>query len=545
MFSGARKVPDSYHHFEENGHVVDLAYLKPRDMLNHLLSQYPWALLGGLQPGEHQQLLSTFWRNYRKEHPTHAVFEMAANNEVQLQNTIPLVLHGDGGRTTKKQPLEVVSVCPVLGLDTVHGVLRCTCEDHVIYEGKRKRHPLAQRLNLKNTSYATHFLLCAFPLKKFKSTPGILQSMLKAISENLGEVCRQGLSCNHSGSDYHFSFAVLGLKGDQEWHARCGLLNRTYLNVGCANPIPCCSDCGAGGAGVPFEDISEGAAWRATMYSEAPWDSLPPFASIPFANWSHGDASRFFKRDPFHIFRLGIARNFIGSAIVYLCMQGMFDSPGDRRGMDDRLARAFSAFMLWCAGHSVSPASFRSFSRQKLHLSTAGAFPWMGCKASDTILLLRWLRFFTNLQLQSGISTSMLRILAGGCENGLAFQGIYRHGIWLSNSCREKLMKNAHRFLVSYAKLAAEAYQQNLQLWAMVPKFHSFCHIKVDLEPCREKDYYLNPAVWCCSMSEDFIGRVSRQSRRVSYIKVVESTLMAYKVKARFQLKRLQEARGL
>jgi hypothetical protein len=286
------------------------------------------------------------------------------------------------------------------------------------------------------------------------------------------------------------------------------------------------------------------AAWRATVSQIAPWNVSPPFEPIPFEDWASGEASRWFKRDTFHIFRLGIARNFIGSSLVYLCLQGCFDQPGDGHGMDERLSRAWSNFWLWCDAHSESPAGIRSFSKQKLHIPTVGSFPWVGCKGSDTILLLRWLAFFTKIQLASNQS-STLRIIAGGCDNGLAFQGIYRHGIWLTDSCREKLMKNLQRFVTAYAKLAAEAHAQNLQLWAMVPKIHSLDHVKVDLEYCERKDYTLNPATWDCSMSEDFVGRISRQSRRVSYIKIVESTLMAYKVKCRFLLKRLKEARRL
>lgn len=155
------------------------------------------------------------------------------------------------------------------------------------------------------------------------------------------------------------------------------------------------------------------------------------------------------------------------------------------------------------------------------------------------------MRFFTNLKISAGDANSDLKLIAGACDNGLKFQGIYRHGLLLKNSCREKLMANCQRFTTAYAKLAAPALRQNMQLFAMVPKFHSFDHVKVDLEPCNGQIVYLNPAAWCCSMSEDFIGRVSRQSRRVSYIKVMESTLLAYKVKARFLLGRLKKARGL
>ena len=337
-------------------------------MLEHLLSAYPWVLLGGVQPGEHKELLSSFWKAYRWEHGSHAVYQLAEENKVNLECTIPLALHGDGGRTQKKQPLEVVSMCPVLGLDTLQQPMTCSCENSHTYSGKRKRSPFAQRLNLKNTSYAyaTHFLVFAYPSKKFKKTPGLFQSLLRVMSESLREVCENGLDCNYGGNTYHFNFAILGMKGDQEFHQKTGLLSRSYMNVGYKNPIPCCSDCLAGGPGVPFEDSSLQAVWRSTVCQQAPWNRVPPFEAIQFEDWTSGEASRFFKRDVFHIFRLGIARNFIGSALVLLCFGGYFDD-APPYGIEDRLGRAWANFMLWCAAHSVSPSGIRSFEAEDPH----------------------------------------------------------------------------------------------------------------------------------------------------------------------------------
>ena len=75
----------------------------------------------------------------------------------------------------------------------------------------------------------------------------------------------------------------------------------------------------------------------------------------------------------------------------------------------------------------------------------------------------------------------------------------------------------------------------------MVPKIHAMDHIRVCLEQSSQNQYTLNPAIADCSMPEDFIGRVSRQSRRISYVQIVENTLLAYKVKARFVLQRFKK----
>jgi hypothetical protein len=98
-----RSIPVTYHQFEENGNVVRLPYLRPSDTLRYLLRNEPWLVLGGLRPGqETHQLLSAFWDLYRNEHGSHAVYKMARENKVLLSHTIPVFLHGDGGRTQKK-----------------------------------------------------------------------------------------------------------------------------------------------------------------------------------------------------------------------------------------------------------------------------------------------------------------------------------------------------------------------------------------------------------------------------------------------------------
>lgn len=533
----ALKVPTSYHVFEEDGVTVSLPYLKPTRMLNYLLTDEPWLLLGGLKPGgEARQLLATFWNLYRSEHGSHEVFRMAAENKIRLDQTIPLILHGDSGRTLKKQPLEVLSFRPALGLDTEANILKCKCSQTSTYSGARKSSPMAQRLNNKHSSYLTHFLTCAFPSKKFKSTPGLLMSMLEAMSMDLRVACWDGIAIGNTV--YHV--AILGMAGDFEWHAKTGLLNRSYQNVGHKNFIPCCSECLAGSMQFPFEEVSSNLKWKDSLYRSPPWTELPPFRHIPFTDCNSGEAARFFKKDPFHICRLGIFRNFIGSTIVLLCLEGVFDIQGASRAIQERLARAWMAFTLWCDTHSVSTSGVRSFSKEKLHMPTMGSFPWLGCKGSDSILLLRWLRFLGGLQRVADPASIVFPLIVQATDSALAFQAIHRHGIWLKKSCRKGISRSALGFVQNYARLAHNTYQRQLQLYAMVPKIHSMHHFPVELETSGEH-LACNPALFDCSMSEDFIGRVARQSRRVSYVNIVHNTILAYKVKARFVIKRFKK----
>ncbi|CAK9040702.1 Uncharacterized protein SCF082_LOCUS23615, partial [Durusdinium trenchii] len=223
----------------------------------------------------------------------------------------------------------------------------CSCCQAYTYGGGLDfSDPMMQRLNAKNNSYLTHFLLCAFASKRFPNFPGLLMSILGGIAEDLAEICEAGIE--YGGSRYWF--ALLGYKSDLEYAAKTGLLSRSYQNVGHKNEIECCHQCGAGGQQVPFEDFGVRARWKSTVFRSPPWTQLPPFASLSFEPWLSGRAAMWFRHDLFHIFRLGCARNFCASAILLLAYENYFDSDGDSHSLDARLKRAWSNFYLWsCA----------------------------------------------------------------------------------------------------------------------------------------------------------------------------------------------------
>ena len=344
-FNFSLNVEVSYHDFEENGNYVSMPFIKPSNMLRCLLKSYPWVLLGGLSPGTAaQQLCLSFWKAYAQFYPTHAVFASSEScAEDVLSVTIPLMLHGDAGRTQKKQPLEVLSLETVIGLDSGLGVVsECRCPKPCQHGGSDYTSPYSQALNHKN-SYMSRFLIFAFNSKQHGDTPGLLQSMLDVMSRDLGNVCRAGL---WSGG-ICWLFAIIGMKGDLEYHQKTGLLNRSYLNVGSKNLRMCCHLCDAGAADYAFEDVAESANWVSTLHNSVPWRQAPPFSHIPFEDWSHGKAASWFRLDPFHVFRLGIARNFIAGVLLLLCYKGFFDATGDSLSLDSRLVRAWAFFQLF------------------------------------------------------------------------------------------------------------------------------------------------------------------------------------------------------
>ena len=309
------QVPISMHKYTAPGGVehFEIPYLKPVDFMRRLLTSNPDFLLGGHDLGlPARRILSEFWSNFKKVQPQHAVYQ---KNDFQrhLPFTIPYCLHGDGGRTAKKQPLEVVSLEPVLGLTSAEsGNARCRCkEPHVLG---------CQRLNSKYNTYLSRFLICAFPGKKYPD--GLLLDIFRSISEQLAALFWNGIEVE--GKTYFF--ACLGLKGDMDFHAHSLSLTRSYHNLGTKNTAMVCVECHAGGDNCPFEDTNPGAIWESTICATFPWQEEPPFSSLPFESWMQlpSRAPLFFRRDPFHVFRLGclVFEAFLSCVEAYCIMWG-------------------------------------------------------------------------------------------------------------------------------------------------------------------------------------------------------------------------------
>lgn len=309
------QVPVSDYVHSEGPATATLPYLKPTDLFRTLLSdQHSFLLFGGCdEPNNVENLLRTFWASYQKEHPEHQVFD----HPERLSRTFPITIHGDGGRTQKKQPLEVFSFQPVLGLSTpASKTMQCRCHASVPYGGTDFGTPSSHRLNSKYSTFLTHFLVFAFPSKSYDNFDNILTGFLKEALDDLANACAHGVT---SQSGQIFYPCCIGFKLDMEWMAKVGTLTRSYQNVGHVNQKACCAECHAGEPAVPFEDVNVTASWISTRFNTMPWRVSPPWQNVPF---DQGRPAKFLRRDAFHIFRLGICRNFLASSIYLLMYMG-------------------------------------------------------------------------------------------------------------------------------------------------------------------------------------------------------------------------------
>ena len=89
-------------------------------------------------------------------------------------------------------------------------------------------------------------------------------------------------------------------------------------------------------------------------------------------------------------------------------------------------------------------------------------------------------------------------------------------------------------WMQSYSDLIAKCMELRINMFMQMPKLHMLMHSWRELYDNGVKlGIGINPLAEAVPMSEDFIGRVSRQSRRVSHRKVMLRTLNVHAIKLR------------
>ena len=169
------------------------------------------------------------------------------------------------------------------------------------------------------------------PILGLQTHPEVCQGVLDILATDLANLFQQGLQvCNN-----RFSIALIGRKGDsKQQHDFFAELTRTYAHVGTKIELMICQHCYAGAPGCNFDNPLDDPKGASALYPARPWLTLPPFSKLPF------DAIKpemLYVFDLFHVFKLGIGRDLVGSLILCLCRFGFWDSAGDAENIHDRL----------------------------------------------------------------------------------------------------------------------------------------------------------------------------------------------------------------
>lgn len=94
---------------------------------------------------------------------------------------------------------------------------------------------------------------------------------------------------------------------------------------------------------------------------------------------------------------------------------------------------------------------------------------------------------------------------------------LYHEGLFIRAPVARGIALRGLKFLHGYAKLAKMAFDRGQKRFALIPKGHYLHHQVLDLLHQSERSRWCpNLLMYGCQLQEDYVGRPSRISRRVS-----------------------------
>ena len=230
------------------GSFSDYEYIKPSSWIRFMDKFQRLSLIFGARTlPEIAPILRTFWQRYEQQFPNHMVFERARQGRLRLEQTLPVYIHADEGRTLKKRGLFIAQWQVTFG----KGVGKKNTPDII----QQRIADLRLQPNYKGHSFTTRFLAGMMLKADYVDEPENLDSLLEYICEDLAMLGDSGITVQ---GHHRLWLAPLGNKGDWDYLAKAAHLNRTYRNCP-KNPTsrtpdkPMCHLCMAGSAGYPYE----------------------------------------------------------------------------------------------------------------------------------------------------------------------------------------------------------------------------------------------------------------------------------------------------
>jgi len=505
----------------------------PRDVLQIMASKGHFHNVLGVPVAHSDTLLRGFWEKYKVLYPEHDIFHQT--EDVDYTHLLPYYIHGDGGRTYKKDPLLVLSFYNALGEGTAMNPveLRPVPGHHA----KRRRtdgSSLEPGVNLLGNTLANRFLFTAMKTEHYKGAPQRFQTLMDHFANALSELWRDGFRFNGEV----WRVAILWVCGDAPFLRECGNHNRSFSNVFKSSTSRavmkgCCWLCSAGKTGgPPLEDVRITAAdWVQTCRRNnvLPWDVPSPLlTSLPVDD---SDLAGFYKPDLFHVWHAGVGKDFVGSALVYL-MKKIFP----RRKIDLSLAEVNAELQRW-KKTAKEHLHFGKLTLDLLGFKSARTYPvghWS--KNMDTSTLSKFVEHLCLIGLAQHRDDEILQTMMECCGAIAHFMHmLFSSPFYLNEADGWQLIQSGQAVLSDYAKLAKLSYDKGLCLWKLKPKLHSLAHIVLTAYLQFHTDgFCINPIAESTFMCEDFVGRISRLSRRVSAKQHGKKIFYRYMVAAHF-----------
>ena len=464
-------------------------------------------------------------------------------------------LHLDEGTGLRKSGVLVISAQTIFGGETARNFEQLLRESPLkSREAAKSCMSAAQSHNARGSTYKTRYLYTAIPKRWYtKRNSRIYRGMLDLLAREAVNLFSDGLEVQ--GAKYYF--VCLGLKADQLAQAKAGCFCRSFLNLG-ANK-GCCFECLAGFSQFPFEDTRPRPAWLHTVGQVPPWSAnaseQSPLLQIPFMLQQ---SEKFFRKDPFHIFKQSLGGHFVASTIILLMDLGYYTLPhAASNSVEEQLERTYFDFAFFAKHEFVGKTVpyIKHFTRLLLHFQRHSSFPFGRFKGSDTMLMIRWLQHLIChgpifegdlLRPEKNLIRSPLaqwhaeffHMIAIWCSSSLKFFHIlHTSGIWLMPIASGAMANASAAFSRAYSRLATLCFNRGLCRYHLEPSQHYFYHYNFEL---RSHDVIMSPATENCEADEDFIGRVCRLARCVHASTTTLRVLERHLIKCYFEFEEIK-----
>lgn len=498
---------------ELNVQGSSVPWISPKAWMQYIVSHGLVYMLSGLHQ-ENRHLIGTvwkeFWTRFEILHPGFGLFKRRDIN-LDFGTTIALYIHGDEGRTLKKQGLMVTTLQSILGFG---------------FSGKRQKDSQAPSLfevNFAGNICLSRFVVSVIPKWQYQSNPSFFHDIMQKMTCELLDLLETGITCPLTNTVYRF--CVIGVKGDMPYLQKMGHLKRSWnttVKRGTARQPPkgVCHLCLAGTTGIPAEDTRKRPCWSHTVGSKLPFDTIPSVIRLLPHDEDH--AGSFFKPDIWHIIHLGVGKSFIASTIQV----SLETVPGSN--MDERFEFLTQHYVRWCRRTRRSCFITKLSPYVVSYNETAGATGnWS--KGSVTTNLMLWVvELIQDLQPDS---QGWLRRASEGAKSlNTILKLLYNSTLFLERGDCLTVCHHGQIFLDTYTGLARDCFASGRsQLYPLFPKIHALHHffhgIRLDVSTYN---YSMNPLSSSCQLDEDTIGKVSRVSRRVNIRTLAMRTLQRH-----------------
>ncbi|CAE7691396.1 unnamed protein product [Symbiodinium sp. CCMP2456] len=367
------------------GPLAAFPYLNFSDWVKYLVERRQLGQLCGTNDIQQMNvLLSEFWRRYKLVEPDHELWAFAAANEVDLKFCLPIYSHTDEGRTLKKKPIWILSCHGALGAGTSKNIRNVPVSPTNIMED-------GMRLNFLGNTWGTQFLVSVMTRHLQTQHPDSMQKVVAHFAKDMHMLLKQGVT-SKDGSLKIWCIHIAN-KGDLPALIRMGNFERNYARCPKAPSskkqcLGICHYCQAGVEGPgntplhPWEDFRESASWRSTLFQEVPWEIEPQvLMGLPTAR---GAQESFFVVDVWHTFQYGIARYYLGSAMIHFITHFFHDS-----SWDAKFAHLSTEYFAFCRTRRLTP-HLQEINEYTFNYESEKAFPlghWAKGAVSTNMML--------------------------------------------------------------------------------------------------------------------------------------------------------------